>query len=57
MERFLSFKTNAVVNNELNDVITQDYSFNLSFENSNKSKFDVKTVASYSINNTTFSLV
>ncbi len=49
--------SNALVNNELNDVTTQDYLFSLSFENSNKSTFDVKTGASYSTNKTAFSLV
>lgn len=49
--------SNAIVNLELNDVTSQDYIFNVSLENSNKSKFDVKTGGSYRINNTSFSLV
>lgn len=49
--------SNALVNNEINDVTSQNYLFSLSFENSNKSRLDVKTGASYSINNTAFSLV
>lgn len=49
--------SNALVNRELNDVTTQDYLFSLSFENSNKNKFDIKTGGSYGINKTAFSFV
>ncbi len=49
--------SNTMVNLELNNVTTKDYLFSLSFENYNKSKFDIKTGLSYNINNTVFSLV
>ncbi|SER06558.1 Outer membrane receptor proteins, mostly Fe transport [Hyunsoonleella jejuensis] len=49
--------SNAVVNLELNDVTSEDYLFSLTFENSNKTNFDIKTGASINVNNTAFSLV
>ncbi|MFH4968717.1 outer membrane beta-barrel protein [Gaetbulibacter sp. M240] len=52
------FRTsNTLINNELNDVITQDFAFNFWFENTNKRNLDLKTGLSFDTNQTSFSLV
>ena len=49
--------TNSVVNLQLNKVTSKNYMLNLALENYNKSVFDVKAGASYSVNNTNFSIL
>ena len=48
--------SNSIINLELNDVEVKNFMVSLSFENYNKNNFDVKTGASFTSNNTTFSL-
>ncbi|MFC2110512.1 outer membrane beta-barrel protein, partial [Bacteroidota bacterium] len=47
---------NALVNRKNNDVFSHNYKVDLSIENFDKNIFDVKIGASYSLNNTKFSL-
>lgn len=49
--------SNSLVNMQLNEVKSKNFMFSLSLENYNKSVFDVKAGASYSINNTNFSIL
>ncbi len=49
--------TNSLVNLQLNQVKSKNYMFSLALENYNKSVFDVKAGASYSVNNTNFSIL
>lgn len=49
--------TNSIVNKELNEVTSKDFLVSLSFENHNKNQFDFKTGASFSINETSFSII
>ena len=52
-----SFNTsNSIINLELNDVTSKDFTNEISLENYNKNKIDVKVGASVSINNTDFSI-
>lgn len=54
--RFLYNTSNSIINLELNDVEAKNFMVSLSFENYNKNNFDVKTGASFTSNNTTFSI-
>lgn len=49
--------SNSIINFQLNDVVSNSFMINTSIENYKKRKFDLKTGASYSVNNTKFSLV
>ncbi|WP_055436928.1 outer membrane beta-barrel protein [Lacinutrix algicola] len=48
--------SNSLINQELNDVTSQDYRFSTLIENTRKNKIDIKIGAEYSINNTSFSI-
>ena len=47
---------NSIVNLQTNKVKSTDYLFSLLLENNNKNTLDVKAGATYSVNNTTFSI-
>ena len=49
--------SNSLVNLQLNEVTSKNFMFSLALENYNKSIFDVKAGASYSVNNTNFSIL
>ena len=48
--------SNSLINQELNEVTSQDYRFSGLLENTRKNKIDLKIGAEYSINNTSFSI-
>ncbi|MBT9188161.1 outer membrane beta-barrel protein [Zobellia russellii] len=47
---------NAIINFQLNEVTSQDFLVSATLENSNKSVVDLKAGATYSVNNTSFSI-
>ena len=49
--------SNALVNKDLNDLTAKNFSGSIQFQNYNKKRFDLKVGATYTINQTDFSIV